>query len=591
MLDRSPTSQAPEGPPAAAAGAPTRDRTLDRLLAHVRGLVHTDGVAFLVVDRERRWIEPVADWFTSADLREAIQPGHRRPYDRQRPGLVEFALERDRPLLLPRIEAWEAAPDLLAAAMEALGEQRAVRIWESYRDASVIACPVKTAIGEPLGVLIVASLDPSLPLRAPELRTVEVLADLAALALQRAELLEAEGRRAREERLLKRTSEDVSASLELDEVYRRIVDHAARATGATKAVLTRFDSRANVLKPAAAVDLSDELGRRDLPLDRGMLGEVARNRRAYRTGAEDAAGLDASATRRAGIGSFMHAPIELGPRMFGVLTVFHEEEERFDDAGLELLVKLARTCAPGIANAIDFQRERRIARALTLGFVPESLPDVPGYETGLLYAPAANEPTGGDVYGAWVLPGGEVAILIGDVAGKGLETAALSAMVRFFIEARSWDSPDACVVLSEANAMLLTRLPSDTFVTAFLGLLTPGRLRYCNAGHLPPLVVSGQPEPLEGHGLPLGIDDSPGYVESELRLEPGDLMFAYTDGLLEARSGAEVFGLERLTELVAGRAREGSPQDLVRTVHDEISAWAGGLTDDAVAMAVRRRRN
>ena len=78
-------------------------------------------------------------------------------------------------------------------------------------------------------------------------------------------------------------------------------------------------------------------------------------------------------------------------------------------------------------------------------------------------------------------------MLVGDVAGKGVETAALSAMVRFFIEARSWDSRAPARVLEQANAMLLGRLPSDTFVTAFFGLLSPGRLRYCNAGHLPPL--------------------------------------------------------------------------------------------------------
>ena len=202
-----------------------------------------------------------------------------------------------------------------------------------------------------------------------------------------------------------------------------------------------------------------------------------------------------------------------------------------------MLVKLARTSAGAIANAIDYERERRIARALTLGFVPESLPEVPGYETGLLYAPAANEPTGGDVYGAWPVGRGEaVAVLVGDVAGKGVETAALSAMVRFFVEARSWDTLSPAKVLEQANAMLLGRLPRDTFVTAFLGLLSRESLRYCNAGHLPPLHVrAGTVCPLESHGLPLGVFERHGYSESELHLERGDLVFAHTDGLIEAR--------------------------------------------------------
>jgi len=545
--------------------------------------MHVDGAAFLVVDRDRRWIEPLSDWFASPDLRDAIEPETCRPYDRLRPGLVEFAVERDRSLLLPRVDAWEAAPDLLAGVVQALGEARARRVWEKYRDASVISCPVKSAVGQALGVLVVASLDPARPLRAGELRIVEVLADLAALALERSELLEAEGRRSLEERRLKRASEDVSASLEVDEVYRRVVEHAAEVTGATKALITRVEARAGILRTAASVDFSDGVVRRRLPLDRGVMGKVARTRTPYRGG-------DPGVLGQEGIRSHMHAPIELGPRMFGVLTVAHEEPDRFGADDLGLLIKLARSSAAAIANAIDFQRERRIARALTLGFVPESLPEVPGYDSGLLYAPAANEAAGGDVYGAWDLPGGEVAVLVGDVAGKGVETAALSAMARFFVEARSWDSPDPRLVLSQANSMLMSRLPSDTFVTVFLGLLVPDGLIYCNAGHLPPLLVrDGACESLPGHGLPLGVDDDPGYESSKLTLAPGDLVFAYTDGLFEARHGSEVYGLERLRALVAARAGSLSPQELVRSVHEEIAAWAGGLADDSVALALRRK--
>jgi phosphoserine phosphatase RsbU/P len=287
----------------------------------------------------------------------------------------------------------------------------------------------------------------------------------------------------------------------------------------------------------------------------------------------------------------MHAPIELGPRLFGVITVGHDEPDRFDEDDLELLVKLARSSAAAIANAIDYQRERHIARALTLGFVPESLPELPGYETGLLYAPAANEATGGDVYGAWPVGGSSenIAVLVGDVAGKGVETAALSAMVRFFIEARSWDELCPASVLQQANSMLLGRLPRDTFVTAFLGILSADSLRYSNAGHLVPLHVrDGSVSPLDSHGLPLGVLEHNSWGSSELRLERDDLVFAHTDGLIEARRSGELYGEERLAALVAAGARTQSPMELVRTVHEEVTAWADGIADDAVALALRR---
>jgi serine phosphatase RsbU (regulator of sigma subunit) len=570
--------------PSAARDAAWLDATLGRLLEHVRTLLDVDGAVFLVVDRERGYIERLADWYASPVLRDAIEPADRRPYDPSRPGLVEYAFERDRPLLLPRVEAWESSQDMLVTAIDALGEARAALIWDVYRSASVIACPVKTAIGRALGVLVVGSLPPKRAFGPAELKTVQVLADLSALALERAQLLDAEGRRARGEVRLKRASEEMSSSLELEDVYRSVVRHAAMITGATRALLTRLNLRAGELRPVASVDLTDELAGRRFALDAGVLGEVARSRTPSIRAVQDDETWGGEAR------SSMHAPIELGPRLYGVLSVAHEEEGSFGDEDLELLVKLSRSSAAAIANAIDFQRERRIARALSVGFVPESLPEVEGYETGLLYAPAANEPTGGDVYGAWGLRSGEVAVLVGDVAGKGVETAALSAMVRFFIEARSWDTPSPRAVLEQANAMLQSRLPADSFATAFLGILSPGRLCYCNAGHLPPLhVAGGEVVSLASHGLPLGVEEAVDYQEVSLELGPKDLVFGYTDGLIEARRGGEMFGLDRLTAFVAEYAGVLSPQELVGAVRGEVTRFADGLSDDAVALALRRR--
>ena len=338
-------------------------------------------------------------------------------------------------------------------------------------------------------------------------------------------------------------------------------------------------SRAGELRTAATIDCPEELAAQLASLDGAGFAHVARTRTPLLRNGVEAAPL----------GSVMHVPIELGPRLYGVLTVGHEESDRFGANDLLLLAKLARSSVAAIANAIEHQRERRIARALTLGFVPESLPSVPGYETGLLYAPAANESTGGDVYGAWpVADGDAVAVLVGDVAGKGVETAALSAMVRFFVEARSWDTLCPAKVLEQANAMLLNRLPPDTFVTAFLGILSRDALRYCNAGHLPPLHVrAGSAAPLESHGLPLGVVQRVGYSSGEVRLEPGDLVFAYTDGLIEARRGGELYGTARLAELVAA-SHAHAPEELVRAVHEDVAGWADGISDDAVALAVRR---
>jgi sigma-B regulation protein RsbU (phosphoserine phosphatase) len=146
------------------------------------------------------------------------------------------------------------------------------------------------------------------------------------------------------------------------------------------------------------------------------------------------------------------------------------------------------------------------------------------------------------------------------------------------------------VVLEQANSLLIGRLPTDSFVTAFYGVLGRGSLLWACAGHLPPLHVSASgTRALECRGLPLGVQAAPGYGQSELELAPGDLLLAFTDGLIEARRDSETYGLDRLARLVEDRAGSLGPEELVRAVHDEVSAWSGGLSDDAVALALRAR--
>jgi serine phosphatase RsbU (regulator of sigma subunit) len=554
-----PTTPAPEP------SVPWRERTLERLVQHVRTVLPVSAVAFL--PEETSGARTVG-WFADERLRDAMEASMRR-------------LARGRGLLLPRVEAWQAAPELMDAIAAELGMDRARKAWAAFRPASVIACPVRGEFGSQLGTLVVASLDGRRRLGKEQLPTVEALADLAAISLERTDLLEAEGRRARDELKLKHAAEAISGSLDPAEVYVRVTKHAAAITGASCALLTRLNARAGEVRIAATLDCPEELAGQLSSLDSAAFGHVARTRTPLvRSGAEAAP-----------LGSVMHAPIELGPRLYGVLTVGHEEPDHFGHDDLELLVKLARSSAAAIANAIDFQRERRIARALTQGFVPESLPELPGYETGLLYAPAAGEATGGDVYGAWPVGGGDnMAVLVGDVAGKGVETAALSAMVRFFIEARSWDTLSPGQVLEQANAMLLGRLPRDAFVTAFLGILSHDSLSYTNAGHLPPLLIrGGSPCPLDSHGLPLGVLEGQRYSSSELKFEQGDLVFAHTDGLIEARRAGEMYGSERLAQLVVAGAQTHTPRELVRAAHEDVMAWADAISDDAVALALRRK--
>jgi serine phosphatase RsbU (regulator of sigma subunit) len=320
-----------------------------------------------------------------------------------------------------------------------------------------------------------------------------------------------------------------------------------------------------------------------------MIGRVAASGEPYLSNAADQDRFLLQFVERERVGSFVHVPIVLGPRLFGVLNVSAEEVGSFDAATLDLLVAFARAAAGAIANALDFQRERRVAHALTRGFVPGPAPALPGLQLGLVYEPAGHEVGGGDVFGAWTLPSGAAAVLIGDVSGKGLEVAALSAMVRFFVEARTWDSERPAEVLTQTAALLLHRLPSASFVSAFMAVIDGDRLRYANAGHGSTVVLSadGTRRSLPATGLPLGVEDG-GWREEELAFGVGDVLFCATDGLAEARREGQFFGEARLPALLDEHARRLGPEALVTLVRREVEAWSPELDDDVVILAVRR---
>jgi GAF domain-containing protein len=559
-------------------------QTLEAILARVRRLLDLDGCAFEVVDAERRLIRPAAAWFADEGTREALDAVLTRPYDAERPGVTEAAIERGEPLLIQSVHDWPGVERLRQRLTEQLEPEAAARAWAWYESSSYISCPVRTADGRTLGVLAISRVHPQPPLTAEDLRVVEVFADLAALALERAH-------RAREQEMLNRASQEVARLLEPEAVYRAVVEQALRLTGAPKAMLARYEPATDELRVVASIGFTGDVVHTRFRLGEGMIGRVAETREPYLSDAADAARFLTEFVEREDVGSFVHVPISLGPRLFGVLNVSATEPGWFGSGGVDVIVAFARAAAGAIANALDFQRERRIAHALTRGFVPGPAPALPGLQIGLVYEPAGRDVGGGDVFGAWTLPSGAAAVLIGDVSGKGLEVAALSSMVRFFVEARTWDSERPAQVLAQTAALLRHRLPSASFVSAFMGVIDGARLRYANAGHGSTLLLraaGGAAHALTATGLPLGVGDD-GWEEVELDFELGDVLFAATDGLAEARREGAFFGEARLPELLAENAHRLGPEALVALVRREVEAWAPELNDDVVILAVRRR--
>jgi GAF domain-containing protein/GNAT superfamily N-acetyltransferase len=564
--------------------------TLEQLIAQIRALLDVTGVAFVTVDEDRAAIRPAAAWFTSEEASRAFTPLLARPYDPERRGVTEVAVESGTAVLIPRISEWPGAEGLRERLSERLDAGLAELAWEFYATASFIAAPVRTAGGRTFGVLAISSNPPLRALDAEDLRSVEVFARLAALALERSELLEREAGLRREEGLLNRALQAVAATIELDAVYRAIVEQAAELSGATTVLLTRYDPGPGELRQVAGLHVSERLTRARFRLGEGMIGRVAASGQPYVSKAEDKERFVRWVIETQRVGSFMHVPITLGGRLFGVLSAAHEVEGRFGEDDLRRLAALGVGAAGAIAHALELEHERRIARALTAGFVPGPPDPMSGLELGLVYEPVAHEVGGGDVFGVWTLPSGAVAVLVGDVSGKGLEVAATSAMVRFFVEARAWDTESPAEVLAQANKILRTRLRRGGFATAFLAVVEEGRVRYCNAGHPPPFLLhrDGEAQSLPGSGLPLGIEAEGKHEERELEMQLGDILFAATDGLLETRRAGEFFGDARLSELLSEHGRTTPPQQLAELVFAAAQEWAPVLHDDVVVLVLRR---
>ena len=566
--------------------------TLEEILSQVRVLLDIDGCAFQTVDHEHQHISLSASWFERLELRTVMQPVLDRPYDPERGGVTEAAVERGEPILINDVGSWKGAGALRARLALTLDDVQADAAWGWYRMSSFISCPVRTAGGRTLGVLALSSSPPRPPLNEEHLRVTEVFAGLAALALERSELLEREARRSRDEQLLHGAAQRMTASLDLDAVYGLIVEQAALVAAAPTALLLRIDDVTQTLRAVAEVGATDRISRHHYTVGEGMIGRVAQTGEAYLSRFEDR-GRFLPWVAEEGVGSFVHVPIDLGPRRFGVLTVSHPEQDALGEPTLELLQSLSRPAAAAIANALEFQHERRIAGALTRGFIPDAPSELHDFELGLVYEPVGHEISGGDIFGVWRLRGGALAVLVGDVCGKGLEVAAVSAMVRFFVEARTWDSDRPAAVLQQTNEILRERLPGPVaLVTAFLAVVddaacatrTPGMSRRSSSA------PTASPASCRRPGCRSGWRATRRFEQRELAFGPDDLLFASTDGLTEARRGGEQLGQARVSALVAEHAAAGlSPQALVELAYARALQWAPQLDDDVALIALRPR--
>jgi serine phosphatase RsbU (regulator of sigma subunit) len=235
-----------------------------------------------------------------------------------------------------------------------------------------------------------------------------------------------------------------------------------------------------------------------------------------------------------------------------------DRAKKFREDDLKLLTIVANLASVVIEKAklhedlLTREKERKeieLARAVQLGFLPQTVPEVAGYEFYSHYSPAST--IGGDYYDYIHMPNSRLAVVLGDVAGKGVPAALLVAKLSSDVRSCLLTEADPARAVGVLNDQLIGGGLGDRFVTLAVAVLDPlaHRLTLVNAGHLNPKLYRGGRHELReaistsATGYPLGVMSAHAYESATLELEPGDTIAMYTDGVTDAMTpNGELFG-------------------------------------------------
>lgn len=313
----------------------------------------------------------------------------------------------------------------------------------------------------------------------------------------------------------------------------------------------------------------------------------------------------------------LYVPIMIGDVLHGAIVLKDMvREHAFDTTDIRLLKTLANAMSVAIENARlweqealyrkAMEREFEIGREIQAGFLPDTLPQPQGWEIAASLR-SAREVTG-DFYDVFELTDGKIGLVIADVCDKGLGAALFMTLFRsliravsnidFFTNAEYTGTIDPARRIENAisltnNYIAETHGETNMFCTIFFGILDTysGVLTYVNGGHLPPLVINhaGIKEKLTLTGPAVGLASGTTYTVSEAMVEPGEIFFAYTDGLTDtANPDGEYFDKNELLRQFVG---DQSLSALLEQVQNRLKEYSSGTTqiDDITLLAVRRK--
>jgi serine phosphatase RsbU (regulator of sigma subunit)/anti-sigma regulatory factor (Ser/Thr protein kinase) len=377
------------------------------------------------------------------------------------------------------------------------------------------------------------------------------------------------------------------AHLELDALLEELLARVGELLRADTAIVFLQDESRATLRVAASRGIPPEAAQGlQVPLGVGFAGRIAATAAPRIIADTSTEELMLEYLREPGR-AMAGVPLVLDGDTIGVLVV-SSREQGYERDSLTLLELVADRAARAIRQAELFEAARATAVELQRSLLPERLPVVEGLDVAVRYQPGQDgTEVGGDWYDLFPLPDGRVAIVVGDVVGRGLRAAARMGRVRTALRAYALESasPLECVQRLDRFVAAEEPLEFTTLIVVFLDPRT-GDGDACTAGHLAPLLVGADGTRLApiANGPPIGVAEPGSRRQSALRLEEGETLLAYTDGLVEDRTVGLDAGLRRLREVAVAN---GSSGDLVERVLTGMGARGGG-SDDVAIVAVRR---
>lgn len=393
---------------------------------------------------------------------------------------------------------------------------------------------------------------------------------------------------------------------DLTQILQIVTNGVCHAVNCERASLFLLDDTQHQLFTRVVTEL--EIREIRLSIDQGICGWVARNQKmAHVSDPQHDARWNSSVDRRTGYltRNILAVPLisNIDERLVGVLQLLNKAGSDFDEFDQQLIRAFAAHAATALERrrlqeeslrAQEMKQSMEMARRIQRGFLPDALPDIPGYQVASWWQPA--EFVSGDYYDWLPLPDGRACFIMGDVSGHGMGPSLLMASLRamLHIVVKTVAGPDQIVELLADS--IAPDLKQSQFVSFLLVSLDPlsHDIRFANAGHAPALHFSadaGKFSVLEATRLPLGFPAiRVGDIRTGFRMVAGDLLILGTDGVIEARdvSGA-LFGVRRLQQIINDN-RHATASEIVAAVSAAVQQFQGNRPpkDDSTLVVIKR---